>query len=62
MVFDPTFHEISEEADDLPDLSGTDPDLGEDDIDGSLDDAAAGAAEAGLGETEADDLPPQGLD
>jgi hypothetical protein len=26
MVFDPTFHEISEEADDLPDLDGSDDD------------------------------------
>ena len=26
MVFDPTFHEISEEADELPDLDGSDPD------------------------------------
>ena len=26
MVFDPTFHEISEEADDLPDLDGSDED------------------------------------
>ncbi len=26
MVFDPTFHEISGEADELPDLDGSDPD------------------------------------
>jgi hypothetical protein len=26
MVFDPTFHEISEEADELPDLDGSDDD------------------------------------
>jgi len=26
MVFDPTFHEISEEAEDLPDLDGSDDD------------------------------------
>ncbi|HWL76392.1 hypothetical protein [Microbacterium sp.] len=25
MVFDPTFHEISDEADELPDLDGADP-------------------------------------
>lgn len=24
MVFDPTFHEVSEEADELPDLDGSD--------------------------------------
>jgi hypothetical protein len=28
MVFDPTFHEISKEADELPDLDGSDPDEG----------------------------------
>jgi hypothetical protein len=26
MVFDPTFHEISRDAEDLPDLDGSDPD------------------------------------
>lgn len=44
MVFDPTFHEISEQADELPDLSGENPDDAED----------------GLGDVEADDLPPVG--
>jgi hypothetical protein len=47
MVFDPTFHEISEEADALPDLAEADPDLGE--IDDPTD-----------GDLEADDLPPVG--
>ncbi len=28
MVFDPTFHEITEEADTLPDLDGSDPEEG----------------------------------
>lgn len=28
MVFDPTFHEIDEEAAELPDLDGSDPDAG----------------------------------
>lgn len=33
MVFDPTFHEISDEADELPDLDGSDAeDVGYDEV------------------------------
>jgi hypothetical protein len=45
MVFDPTFHEIGEQADELPDLDGSDPD----EVDEEL-----------LDDTPADDLPPEG--
>jgi hypothetical protein len=37
MVFDPTFHEIGEEADELPDLDGSDPDEGPLEIDAEAD-------------------------
>lgn len=37
MVFDPTFHEISEEADALPDLDGSDPEEGPLEIDDEAD-------------------------
>ena len=33
MVFDPTFNEITEDADELPDLNGSDPDEGPLEID-----------------------------
>lgn len=40
MVFDPTFNEISKQADQLPDLAGDMPDL--QDPDGAIDQLAAG--------------------
>ncbi|SFS01434.1 hypothetical protein SAMN04487846_1471 [Microbacterium sp. cf046] len=46
MVFDPTFHEISEEADELPELDGSD----DDDVEPLGTDV------------EADDLPPEGAE
>ena len=74
MVFDPTFHEIDREADNLPDLSGKDPELDPDDTDGALDPAdadsvgedqealAEGRAESQIvsGNVAADELPPYG--
>jgi hypothetical protein len=60
MVFDPTFHEIDREAEDLPDLTGADVDIDPDDLDhgprvaddDSIDDeqdaAAEGASEADI--------------
>jgi hypothetical protein len=45
MVFDPTFHEIGREADELPDLAGDEPDEVDDDL---------------LEGDETDDLPPLG--
>jgi len=72
MVFDPTFHEISDEGDALPDLAGlpTDPETDETlsaalpDGDSDAEDAAAAAiADASIAESGADDpahLPPEG--
>lgn len=74
MVFDPTFHEIDREADNLPDLAGKDPEPDPDDSDGALDPFDAGSvdedqeavAEGGAesqivaGNVAADDLMPYG--
>jgi hypothetical protein len=54
MVFDPTFHEIEQEADELPDLSGDGIHVDPDDAEGEAE------AEIGAGSVEADDLPPYG--
>ena len=54
MVFDPTFHEIDREADELPDLSGDDLEVDPADAEGEAED------EIGAGRVEADDLPPYG--
>ena len=74
MVFDPTFHSIDEEAENLPDLAGGPGDTDVSDPDGGIaeasvdrtderqDDVIEGEAEAAL-LTEvlpADDLPPYG--